>query len=294
MEKYCKHCQGTGEEPNGWTLEAVKLRPEDFNRDRNQRTGKTAAGVIDLMPHVVSPLLFNGSGHEKCVECGGDGLTPEYRQAKAEEAADKLTNFFIDCLGQQGAEPVKLKDGMMWVTIQAYYNDSDAMTDYFNPHHSIGPTFALAQVKKGPQRESTARKVINAIPELAKLEWEWHKQNWSMGHGYWLEGPVMGEYKNIKCYDGRQGAAFWYEVQFDSWTQEMLPSKWYQSKLPKTQNTNEKPPERHEGVTFGSYKGHPTITLPNGSRKGFTFGVGKAKAILEHLEEIRKFVEENS
>lgn len=293
MGKYCDRCQGTGEEPNGWTLESARLRPEDFNQDRNKREGKTAAGVIDLMPHIVSPLFFNGcSGHEKCIKCHGDGLTAEYRAAKAQEKADRLTDFFVGLLGKPGAEPITLPEGKMWVTIQAYYDDSDIMTDYFNPHCPIGPRFALAVVKKGPQRESTARKVVEAIPKLAKLEWTWHRQNWSMGHGYWLESPVMGKYEDIQCYDGRQGAVFWYEIQFNSWDKEMLPSKWFGEVKPTTET--KKPPEKVGSVTYGEYKGHPTITLPNGSRKGFTFGVGKARAILAHLEEIRKFVEENT
>lgn len=51
---------------------------------------------------------------------------------------------------------------------------------------------------------------------------------------------------------------------------------------------------------MSEYKGNPTISLPLGStdregnEKMFTFGVKKAQAILEHLDEIRKFVEDNS
>ena len=42
----------------------------------------------------------------------------------------------------------------------------------------------------------------------------------------------------------------------------------------------------------GEYKGHPTLTLPNGSKYGFTFGLSKAQAILDHLDAIRAFVGE--
>ncbi len=49
-----------------------------------------------------------------------------------------------------------------------------------------------------------------------------------------------------------------------------------------------------EEVTTGSYRGNPTITLPNGTQYGFSFGVGKAKLIIEHIEAIKKFVEDNS
>ena len=50
--------------------------------------------------------------------------------------------------------------------------------------------------------------------------------------------------------------------------------------------------ESDSGVQYGEYKGHATITLPYGN-KGFSFGVTKAQAIIEYLEEIKKFVEEN-
>ena len=42
-------------------------------------------------------------------------------------------------------------------------------------------------------------------------------------------------------------------------------------------------------------KKYPTIQLKNGdeSKFGFTFGLSKAKLILDHLEDIRQFVEDN-
>lgn len=48
------------------------------------------------------------------------------------------------------------------------------------------------------------------------------------------------------------------------------------------------PTDTDSGVTFGEYKSHPTITLPTG-RKGFTFGLTKARAILDHIGEIKTF-----
>jgi len=43
---------------------------------------------------------------------------------------------------------------------------------------------------------------------------------------------------------------------------------------------------------IGEYKGKPVITLNPDSRFPFTFGVAKAKLILEYLDEIRNFVQE--
>ncbi|MCL5101755.1 MAG: hypothetical protein M1544_00130 [Candidatus Marsarchaeota archaeon] len=49
-------------------------------------------------------------------------------------------------------------------------------------------------------------------------------------------------------------------------------------------------------VKKGEYKGFATISLlkdENDSRP-FTFGLGKAKLIVDNIEEIKKFVEENA
>ncbi len=53
--------------------------------------------------------------------------------------------------------------------------------------------------------------------------------------------------------------------------------------------------EQEPQVKFGEYKGNPTITLPTtvDGKYPFTFGVTKAKAILKHIDEIKRFVEMN-
>jgi hypothetical protein len=53
--------------------------------------------------------------------------------------------------------------------------------------------------------------------------------------------------------------------------------------------------EKKLDVTIGEYKGSPVITLPLSAdgKFPFTFGLGKAKAILKYLDEIKKFVDEN-
>lgn len=48
----------------------------------------------------------------------------------------------------------------------------------------------------------------------------------------------------------------------------------------------------------GDFKGNKTISLlkenDEGNKYPFTFGMGKAKLILENFEDIKKFVEENT
>ncbi len=46
-------------------------------------------------------------------------------------------------------------------------------------------------------------------------------------------------------------------------------------------------------ATIGSYKGQPTISLPmdDGGKYPFTFGIKKARAVLDYIDDIRAFVE---
>lgn len=43
-------------------------------------------------------------------------------------------------------------------------------------------------------------------------------------------------------------------------------------------------------VKYGTYEGRPTISIPVGREGWFTFGIQKAKAILEYVDDIEKFV----
>ena len=62
----CPHCQGSGKEPDGWTFERAKANPVEFNRSWTK-------GGVALLPTVVSPLMFDGEGDQKCTACQGVG-----------------------------------------------------------------------------------------------------------------------------------------------------------------------------------------------------------------------------
>lgn len=48
-------------------------------------------------------------------------------------------------------------------------------------------------------------------------------------------------------------------------------------------------------VEYSEYKGHKLIVLKDGETSKFPiqFGLGKAKIILQHIDAIKKFVEDN-
>ena len=47
-------------------------------------------------------------------------------------------------------------------------------------------------------------------------------------------------------------------------------------------------------ATISEYKGNPIISIPlgNNERYSFSFGLTKAKAIMEYLDDIKKFIDQ--
>lgn len=78
---------------------------------------------------------------------------------------------------------------------------------------------------------------------------------------------------------------FYLHIHIGKWDKpfEVVKPKKKPVKSPDIQKTEESPDQ----CIIGEYKGHPTIKLPT----GFTFGLKKAKAILDHIEDIKRFVE---
>jgi len=133
-----------------------------------------------------------------------------------EQWAQDKENWLMKYCGS--TEPVKIPEGQMGVVLRFYYNDSDMMTDYYHPHCGWGHTMLLGTVKKGPRRESTARSVLSKYPELAALTWKWNVQNWSMGHGNWLESKEMiTRAVGKKTYSGISDPQVWYEISLSSY-----------------------------------------------------------------------------
>ena len=50
--------------------------------------------------------------------------------------------------------------------------------------------------------------------------------------------------------------------------------------------------QEESGPVVREYKGHPILVLNPDGRYPFSFGVGKAKLIIEHLETIKEFIKE--
>lgn len=102
--------------------------------------------------------------------------------------ADNLTAFLSHFASP---EPVAVPDGMMVVTIGLKYDNSDMMTDYFDRHAGVGVCMIAAVVKKQAETERLARSVVARYAELRDLDFSWHTEKWSMGHGNYLDGPYI-------------------------------------------------------------------------------------------------------
>jgi len=126
--------------------------------------------------------------------------------------------LFAKHYGQPDAPHVIVEPGMMAVTLCLCHDNSDSMTDYFDRHASLAPDFALLLVKKQNQTERLARRALALCPELAGLEWEWHTEKYSLGHGNYLESSgfeLPGELQNLQTrYRGGGVTHAHWEIQF--------------------------------------------------------------------------------
>ncbi len=83
------------------------------------------------------------------------------------------------------ARCVEIPKGKRGVELSICYDDSDIMTDYYCPHREV-ESFLLAIIPEGKRLEAILRNVIERIPALKNIEWEWKKEDYSMGHGLYL------------------------------------------------------------------------------------------------------------
>jgi hypothetical protein len=83
------------------------------------------------------------------------------------------------------AKCVEIQKGKRGVELSICYDDSDIMTDYYCPHREV-ESFLLAIIPEGKRLEAILKNVIERIPALKNIEWEWKKEDYSMGHGLYL------------------------------------------------------------------------------------------------------------
>jgi hypothetical protein len=90
------------------------------------------------------------------------------------------------------ASSILIPEGKRGVVLKICFDNSDAMTDYFDRHHSL-ESFLLAIIPDGREDERSLRNVIDRIPALKEIPFEWHIEKYSMGHGAYLESKTCPE-----------------------------------------------------------------------------------------------------
>lgn len=155
----------------------------------------------------------------------------EQTKITQEENKAKSKAFHIKYCGQDRLDlPVNQAAIVLLVT----FDDSDIQRDYSNRHASLGPRMLLSFVPAGARKEAVARRILERYPELCKLNWEWHTENYSGGHGNYLESCYTGESLKHHAYDGRKEVNTRYEIRFDSYSKTFQTYKDYPGEIPET------------------------------------------------------------
>ena len=105
--------------------------------------------------------------------------------AESKARGDQAAAAFIRHYG--GGEKVTVQPGQVAVVAQICFDNSDMMTDYFDRHASLSQAFVLAIVPKQAETERLARRGAEVSPLLSAIDFEWHTEKYSMGHGNYLE-----------------------------------------------------------------------------------------------------------
>lgn len=113
-------------------------------------------------------------------------IKEQWEKARAREAEAKAKQEEFD------RTSTVIPAGKRGVIMQICFDNSDAMTDYFDRHHSL-ETYLLAIISDGREDERGLRNVIDRIPALKAIPFEWHTEKYSMGHGNYLESKTCPE-----------------------------------------------------------------------------------------------------
>ncbi|MBA7655860.1 hypothetical protein ES703_63770 [subsurface metagenome] len=220
---------------------------------------------------------------------------------KTEEELRKQDQEFKERMKEQGErqaefdrQSIEIPKGKMGILLNLCFDDSHMMTDYFCPHRNL-ETHLLAIVRKQSEREALARSIIEQIPDLKEIEFDWKTEKYSMGHGNYLIAKSSHETRKHKAYDGREEVNCFYEITFKSYGQEIPHEKYYLGDLteksgPVSNGNGKEVRENKEKngveIVFDSKPDDETLTLlkANGWRWSRFNGLWYNKLTPENLE----------
>ena len=194
---------------NGW------IRPDNYRSiveayERAREEAKKTRPVIDKRTTPEADQALKDQGKE--------------RQLKHEEECEEAER--IISIRDPGRCVIDRDETQMFITIRAFFDDSDTISDYLNRHHQITKEYALSVVPSQARTESVARLIVSKIPELSALAWTWHIEEYSGGNGIYLKSKDVGEIK-YQAYDGREQVPYWYEITFDKSDNHLAKSRFF-------------------------------------------------------------------
>ena len=154
------------------------------------------------------------------------------RNERIKEMAEKEEEF--------KKQSIEIPEGKMAIMLDECFDNSFMQVDYYSPHRPVKNRI-LAIVKKQPERESLARRIVEQIPGLKAIEFEWKTEKYSMGHGNYLIAKTSHRTSIENAYRFNYGANegevnIFYEITFKSYGREIPHEKYYLGDLTKVQN----------------------------------------------------------
>ena len=131
-------------------------------------------------------------------------LKDQWEKARDREAAQKQKE------AEFNEKATTIPEDKRGVVLEICFDNSDPMSDYFDRHHCI-ETYLLAIIPDGREDERNLRTVIDQIPALKEIPFEWHTEKYSMGHGNYLESKTTTETRTDEA--GRQIQCH-YEIRY--------------------------------------------------------------------------------
>ena len=173
---------------------------------------------------------------------------------------DPLSAWLL-AFARPGAAPVAVPLDRLAVTLTLKFNDSAPQVDHFDYHSHLGcPAFLLLLAKKGNRCEALARKALALCPELHRLDWQWHTENYAGGHGnYLISSPIIlplpARGFPVHSYCQAEVQPFW-EIEFTAshpgHLLELWPHKHYGDKsiIPDSQSPDPRPMHHYRRLEF--------------------------------------------
>lgn len=156
-------------------------------------------------------------------------LAAERREHEELEAARKakdkaeLEAFLSKFSTGPDAERIEVPSGKMAIYLETVYDNSDGMTDYYDPHRQAGADLLLAIVPKQAKTQALARMAVGRYPDLAGVGFSWHTENYSMGKGNYLE--ATDSWVDVPQPGAEEPRSCRYTVKFNEYGGKFYPYK---------------------------------------------------------------------